>query len=659
MRFNRVPAHVFFIAITVLIAAVPALAGDDWKPIDPSHLALKAPVVEKDADAEAIFWEVRINDAGEDLVFSHYIRIKVFTERGKESQSKIDIPYNGRNRIVDVAGRTIKPDGTIIELKKDAVFERTIAKAGGVKIKAKSFAMPSVEPGVIIEYRWKEVRPNQLANNVRLQFQREIPVQSVKYYLKPAQMEAGFTTVGMLTRVFNGDPAPFNKEKDGFYSTGMSNVPAFHEEPRMPPEDQVRTWMLVYYSAEKVSPPAQFWPKLGKELFESSKSSMKVSDDVRKAAAAAIGDASTPEQKLERLVDFCRSKIKNINDEASGLTDTDRQKLKKNDNPSDTLKHGMGTGLDIDCLFAALATAAGFEARIARLADRSDIFFDVNFTSSYFLRTYDIAVRVGAEWKFFDPASTYVPFGMLRWQEEGMSALICDPKEPAFVKTPISPPEKSIEKRTATLKLAEDGTVEGEVRMEYTGHFAAEKKKDSADDSPAQREENLRDMLKEQMSTAEISNIRIENVTDPGKPLVYAFHVRVSGYAQRTGKRLFLQPAFFQKGIGAMFSASTRKEAVYFHYPWMEDDSVTIDLPTGFALDNADAPAPLHAGDVADYDVKISMVGKSEGLIYKRKFKFAGLIFPVANYSAVKQLFDGIHESDNHTITLKQNSASQ
>ena len=53
----------------------------------------------------------------------------------------------------------------------------------------------------------------------------------------------------------------------------------------------------------------------------------------------------------------------------------------------------------------------------------------------------------------------------------------------------------------------------------------------------------FRDLIKEQMSTAEISNIKIENVTDPAKPFVYAFHVRVPGYAQRTGKRLFLQPA--------------------------------------------------------------------------------------------------------------------
>jgi hypothetical protein len=659
MAFNRVPARLFFIFACSLTAAVPALAGDDWKPIEPSHLTSKTPVVEPDADAEAIFWEVRINDAGQDLIFSHYIRIKVFTERGKESQSKIDIPYYDSSKVTDVAGRTIKPDGSIVELKKDAVFDRTIAKAGGIKIKAKSFAMPSVEPGVIIEYRWKEIIPDAWANNLRLQFQREIPVQSVKYYLKPGHPERGFTGGGMATRTFNGDPAPFIKEKDGFYSTGMNNVPAFHEEPRMPPKDQVRTWMLVYYSYDKPSPPAEYWPKLGKDLYEASKSSLKVSDDIRKAATEAIGDATAPEEKLRRLFDFCRAKIKNVNDDASGLTAADLLKLKTNESPSDTLKRAIGTGHDINYLFGALASAAGFDARIARLADRSDTFFDVSFTSRYFLKAYNIAVKVGTEWKFFDPASMYVPFGMLRWQEEGMPALICDAKEGGFVKTPISPAEKSLQKRTATLKLSEDGTLEGDVRIEYTGQFGAEKKEQNDDKSPGQREEILRDLMKEHMSTAELSDIKIDNVTDPVKPFVYAFHVRVSGYAQRTGKRLFLQPAFFQKGIGSVFSASSRKHDIYFHYPSLEVDSVTIDLPPGFALDNAEAPAPFHSENVADYKVKIGIAGKNEALLYTRTFSFTGLVFPSSSYSGLKRLFDMLHESDNHTITLKQAAASQ
>jgi hypothetical protein len=657
MTSHGVLARAFALS-SFLLAAVPALAGDDWRPIDPGHLAMKQPVVEKDADAEAIFWEVRINDSAEDLVFSHYIRIKVFTERGKESQSRIDITFSGRNRITDIAGRTIKPDGSIVELKKDAIFERMIVKVGGFKVKAKTFAMPSVEPGVIIEYRWKEIRPSQMANNVRLQFQRDIPVQYVKYYLKPVQMDVGFSSLGMSYQMFNGEASPPVKEKDGFYTTSMTNVPALHEEPRMPPENQVKTWMLLFYSRDKPLPPQQYWLKLGKDFYEVVKGGMKVNDDVKKAAAAAIGDATTPEQKLQRLYDFCRTRIKNTSSVTSGLTDAERDKLKKNESATDTLKRGMGTGSDIDELFAALAMAAGFETRPAILSDRSDVFFDKNFTSSYFLRTIDVAVKVGSEWRFFEPGTPYIPFGMIRWQQEAIPALILDPKEAAFVQTPITRAEKTVQKRTATLKLSEDGTLEGDVRMEYTGHLAVEKKEQNDDDSPSQREETLRDMIKGRMSTAELSNIGVENVTDSDKPFVYAFHVKVPGYAQRTGKRLFLQPSFFQKGIGAMFPASTRKLSIYFHYAWKEEDDITIELPAGFALDSPDAPAPLKAGEVVDYKVWMGVTKKGDELQFKRTFTFNALLFPVSSYVSLKQVFDNLHESDNHTVTLKQNVAA-
>jgi len=195
-------------ALGLLVLTGTARAGDDWKPIEPAHLAMKAPVVEKDADAEVIFWEVRVDDAGDDRIFNNYIRIKVFTERGKESQSKVDIPYFGDRRITDIAGRTIKPDGSIVDLKKDAIFDRTIVKLSGVKLKARSFAMPAVEVGSIIEYRWKEVRPGALAallSYLRLQFQRDIPVQFVKYYLKPTSLGAGYTSIGMASKTFNGN----------------------------------------------------------------------------------------------------------------------------------------------------------------------------------------------------------------------------------------------------------------------------------------------------------------------------------------------------------------------------------------------------------------------------------------------------------------------
>jgi len=663
------PAFFPPIALVVCLLAVTAVATpvtaafEDWKPVDPSELSLKTPTVEKEADAEGLFWEVRIEDSPEgDLIFNHYLRVKVFTERGRESQSKIDLPfgnlYGGEVKIKDIAARTIKPDGSIVELKKEDIFERTIVKVSGLKVKARSFAMPSVEPGCIIEYRWREVRVRDTAHYLRLQFQRDIPVRRVQYLIKPYDYPGlSFNSVTM-----HGQSAPWVREKNGFYSTSMTNMPAMQEEARMPPEDQVKTWMLVYYSRGDVRPdPNKYWSEIGKDFYENNKSSIKPNDEVKKLAASLIAEAKDDDEKLQRLFEFCRSKIKNWNDDAVGLTDEEREKLKDNKNPGDTLKRGIGGGRDIDTLFAALANAAGFDARIALSPDRGDLFFDKSLPNAYFIDPRNVAVNVGGTWKFFNPGYNHIPYGMLLWREEGEQALITDPKQPVWVETPMSPPEKSQIKRRAKLKLSEDGTLEGDVTVEYSGHFAIERKEEIDEESETQRVDRLKLEIRELMSAAEVSEIKIENVTDYVKPLAYTFHIRVPGYAQRTGKRIFIQPAFFQRGVDPLFATAGRKHPVYFAFPWSEDDHVQIELPPGYALDNADAPTPFGSGKISEYKPSLSVTSDGKMLIYKRTFFFGGgnaVLFPLETYPAMKNYFDQLHKQDNHNLALKQTAAS-
>ena len=641
----------------VILLTPAARAGDDWRPVTPEQLAMKTPVVEKDADAEAIFWEIKIDDDQEGLILTHYVRIKIFTNRGKETQSKVEIPFGkffGREtKLSDIAARTIKPDGSIVELQKADIFETTQAKASGAKVKVKSFAVPAIEVGAIIDYRWREFRPNALANYIRLQFQRDIPAQLVKYLIKPYPFEG----YGLRAQTFHGTNSPFVKEKNGFYSTTMTNMPALKEEPQMPPEDQVRTWMLVYYTRENNIVPNRFWRDWGKTVYELHKADLKVSDEVKKAAAEAIGDADTTQKKLARLYSYVREKVTNINDDALGLTPEERAKVKENKSPADTLKRGKGTSEDIDMLFGALAIAAGFEAHVVELPDRSDFFFDESFADGYFLKLHCIAVQIDGTWQFFDPASAYCPFGMLPWWKEGEKALILDAKEPTWTITPTSAPEKSAKNRTGNFRLSEDGTLEGDVTLEFTGQVAIEKKEEQDDDSPAQREDALRAEIRSRLSTAELSNIKIENVTDPIKPLMCSFHIRVPAYAQRTGKRLFIQPSFFQHGLPAMFGATDRTQAVYFHYPWLEKDHVEIELPSGFTLDNADKPGPFSAGNISQYKVDLSVSSDGHTLMMRREFFFGGagsVLFPSSTYSQLKRLFDQLNTNDEHTISLKQ-----
>lgn len=640
-------------ALTMITAS-----GADWLPVGTAELSRKTPRLDKAADAEAIFWDVRIEDRlmGGDLSLTmiHYIRIKIYTERGKEQYSTVEIPRFGKRSISEVAGRTIKSDGTAIELKKDAIFDRELVKTKGLKLRGKTFVLPNVEPGDIIEYRYRETRDGEVASHMRLQFQREIPLWSVTYHLKP--LSVPWLPFNMRSSAFQCEHPPFVKETGGFYATTMSDVPAFKEEADMPPEDQVRAWVLIYYEEDRKADAEKFWKETGKEDFAKFKPLLKADDLVKKTAAEIVSGIDKAEDKVAALELFCRTMIRNIDSESFQMTAEERNAVKENRSPGDTLKRKTGTGMDVNFLFASLVNAAGLEARMARMADRGDIFFNKARATTYFLNSFSVAVRAGENWTFHDPATAYLEPGMLRWQEESQPALISDPKEGFFASTQVSPPFRSKRQRRAEFTLKDDGTLEGTVQYTYTGHTGASQKRRYRTLTAQQQEEEWKDVLVRRISTAEISDFSMLNATDPLKPLTVSHKVIAPGYAVRTGKRILLQPAFFQKNTGARYTEAARKWDVYFEYGWSEDDEVIIDLPEGWELDAPVAPAATKLGAVGNYEVHVQHTKDGGKLIYRRQFDWGRdgkLLFPVSVYPQLKQTFDFVHDQDGYTISLK------
>ncbi len=660
----------FSLFCLLLCLQVVAAQEKEWREVTQAERQMKTPKVEPDAGAEAIFWEVRVADdyvprAGFKTVLNHYLRIKIFTERGRESNSKVDIPFGkipdlGIDvAIKDIAARTVKADGTIIDVKPQEIFERDTVKGNGVKLKARSFAMPGIETGAIIEYRWKELRADSLSYYLRLHLSREIPVQSVKYYIKPVTAPRFY--LGMRIHAFNVQNG-FVKDKDDFYSMTMANVPAFREEPRMPSEYDVRPWMLVYYAdpEDDAGTAEKYWTIRGKNAFENHKSLLKPNGDIRQAAAQAIGDAMEVEEKIKRIFDYCRKTIKDIDDDASTMTAEQRKDFEPNKSTSETLKRRAGTWHDISMLFGAMLASTGFDVRVANVALRSDAKFDQGFTNDFLVRTEIMAVKVGNDWKFFDMSNSYLPFGMLSWPLEGQSSLISDASAPIWATTPVSSSELSKEKRTAKLRLNADGMLEGDVRIEYTGHLSHFHKEFNDDDSPAEREKTLSEMVKRNiLSTAEITSISIESVQDADKPFIYSFKIRLPAYAERTGKRIFLRPNIFERNTNAPFTTSIRKYDVSFDYRWSEEDDVTIELPQGFSIESAESPRTIKDQKFfGSHETKISFSDDKRVLSYQRTFSFGGsgnLIFPRNMYLSIKQLFDSFQNADAYAVSLKQN----
>jgi hypothetical protein len=635
-----------------------ALSAADWRPVERADLELKTPRIEPGADAEAIFWDVKIEDQlkGRDLslTLSHYIRIKIFSDLGREKFSSVEIPLSGKRTVHDIAGRTIKADGTIIELKKDGIFDQDLVKTKGTKLRGRTFTLPNVAAGDIIEYRYKETRENEIVDHMRLDFQRDLPIWSVTYHLKPLQIP--YLPYGMRTMALQCKPPAFEQEPNGFYSTTMTNMPAFREEPNMPPESQLRAWLLVYYEEDKKTDAEKYWKEIGKKDFSTFKPLLHADGLVKQTAEELVSGIAKPEDKLAAIDTFCRTKIRNLNSSAFHLTADERKEVKENKSPGDTLKQKAGSGMDVDLLFGALVNAAGFEARMARVADRGHTFFSPARPSTYFLGGFDVAVKLDDKWTFFDPATPYLDHGMIRWQEEGGQALVSDPKAGFFVPTQYSEPERSVRQRRAKFKLLDDGTLEGTVQYSYTGHVGRDQKSRYEEMTPAQQEEEWKKSLQARLSTAELSDFAMKDTGDAGKSLVVEHKVTVPGYAIRTGKRLLLQPAFFERNLDPRFTDSKRKWDVYFDYGWAEDDDLSIELPQGWVLDDPVAPRNSKIGDIGIYTADVRKSKDGRVLFYKRRFDWgyhAPTVIPAEHYSQVKKVFEFIQEQDNYTIALK------
>ena len=630
---------------------------------------MKAPIVDKDAGVEALFWRVHVRDelaGGRDLqrVFYHYVRLKIFDEKGKDAAATIDIPFSEKTSILNVAGRTIKADGTELELKKDSIYERDLVRAGKRRVRVKSFAMPGVEPGAIVEYRWREIKFEPGSLYIRAQFQREFPVQKVTYFFAPLSRE--YTTYQMAIRPFHCTLPPFQPDRDGFQYFTLENMPAFHEEPMMPGEPNVRQWALVFYSDQEKREPEKYWSNVGKEQYNRYlKPAMKANNEVKDVAATATAGAKTDEEKVLALIQYIRKNLRDLF--GSQVTDAERAQILKEmpkeryRTAAEVLKSGIGDSSELNTFFAAMANSVGLEVRPALIADREDIIFIPAMTDQYFLRNVDMAVNIGSNWKIYDVSARDLPANMLSWQEEGMQALLSDPKKPTFVAAPIAPPEASARVRKAKLTLTENGSIEGDIDLEYSGHSARERRSELEGDSDARRLEHFKDQLSKMYPDSEIADVRIENASDPQKPLTMHYHLKLEGYAQRTGKRILLPPFFFQRGAAPVFSASERKFPIYFPYAWQEHDSVTFELPAGFALDNADNPGSLDFGRPGAYKIQMMTRGAHE-LIADREFTFGrdgNILFGSDVYPQLKKIFDEVHRRDDHTISLKQSVVAE
>src|SRR5579862_1754936 len=281
--------------LVLCLALVPlsAFGFSDWQQPTPDELKMTSDPAAPNAPAVYLFREETVND---DLhMHSMYARIKILTEKGRETFSDIEIPYEATKfDITDIGGRTIHADGTMTPLTTKP-FDKLVVKAGNYKVMAKVFSMPDVRVGSIVEYRWKLRYDEEYLVPPRWYIAQPIYVHKAHYHFVPT----GARGFGSL--FYSGSLPVGVKMREGHdgYDLYLENIPALPDEDYMPPFRSFSYRMIFYYSSWRT--PDEYWESRGKDWSKELDHFANPSTKIREAVQQIISPADTDRQKVEKI----------------------------------------------------------------------------------------------------------------------------------------------------------------------------------------------------------------------------------------------------------------------------------------------------------------------------------------------------------------------
>lgn len=635
-----------------LTASLLFAQKEDWLPITPEDLQIKEVPGDPGASAIQLYYANFIDDSNSSEFI--YRRIKILTEKGKQ-WADVEINVVPDTSIKDLKARTIRPDGSIVDFTGKP-FEKTVLKGRGIKWLVKTFTLPEVSVGSIVEYKYKQVYGYRLTSDNWI-LQHDLFTVREEFKFKPYEgvlagrdfFDEG-SRLAWVGRHITKDQEP-KVQKDNRAELQLQNVPGFDSEEYMPPKNNYKSSVRFFYLNPQIKSTDTYWEYVGKRIYEVIDHFIGDHKETRQEAMEAIGNESDPEKKLRKLYTRAQQ-IRNLSYERERTeAEQKKEKLKTNEGVVDLLKRGYGDEDDITLAFVALARAAGFDASVLLVSNREEAFFSKELLSARQLDRLIADVKVDGKDIYLDPGTKYCPFGLLRWMRTATTALKPDKKTPILVEIPGATFQRAVTRRTVEATLDAGGSLKADLTVQFEGTEALERKLSAVRTDDAGRKKQLEDDVKSWLPAEAVANFtEARGWEGPDEPLIARFHVEIAGYASAAGKRLLLPSYMFQVRRKDAFANADRKYPVYFPYAFAEVDVIKMKVPAGYTIE----------GNPQNQDFKVAYAayqnaGKFESnqLVVHRTLLFNVIFVPLKQYAEVKDFFSKVQAGDEQQAVLR------
>ena len=655
MAIRRKCVSLLFVLLFSTLFSVAARAGDEWLPIDPVELRMTSEPLAPGAPAVYLYRQVDRDDSKPDASEHNYLRIKILTEEGRK-YGNIEIPFDKENVHVDaLRARTIHPDGTIVNFD-GKVYENTIVKSKSLKYLAKTFSMPDVTVGSIVEYRFTFDYHQYSIFNSRWILSEELFTKHAKFSLKPFS-GLGWRVTWISPAGLPREVTPAKEDPDHVIRMEANNVPAFETEDYMPPENELKFRVNFIYHAGIVElNPDKFWTEFGKETNGQVENFVNKRKAMEQAVAQIVTPSDAPMVKLQKI--YARTQqIRNLSyEESKSEQEQKREKLKSASNVEELWKNQYGSGWDITWLFLGLVRAAGFEAYGCRVSGRNEYFFHKERLNSAELDANVVLVKLDGKDLYFDPGAAFTPFGLLPWVESGVPGMKLDKEGGKWITTALPDSSAARVERKGDLKLLEDGSLEGKLTVTWTGLEGMWRRIDQRNQDDASKKKFLEDDVKDSIPMgSEVELTKQPEWKSSDTALTAEFSLRVPGFASSAGRRVLLPASLFSANEKHLFEVSDRVYPICFQYPFKKIDDLKIELPLGWKATTLPKPVDQDA-KAAEYKLTVE---DQKGLVHiRRELRMDVYIVPKENYPALRGFYQVVRTQDDQQIILQPGGAS-
>ena len=684
----RMHSQVRCFCLALLSFAMPSLVhADSWIAPSPEELSMTA---EPQAPGAPAIYLNREEITDDHLhMWRKYARIKVLTEGGKDLANveveQVSSSDYGGYKIIQVAGRTIHPDGTVIPFT-GAPYEKLLEKSQGLKVVAKVFTLPAVEVGSIIEYRYELSYDDNLYIPPSWIIQSDLFTRHAHYLWLPTNNEliskdekGEQITSGIAWSPLLPKGAELKKSEMPSSAMGgttlngpqykfeltMDAVPPQPQEEHMPPIHSLGYRVLFFYTPYRSQ--ADFWKESSNRWSKARDKFIGPGPHIQAAVTELVQPKDTDEQKLRKIYAAVLKLDNTRFSRQHSTAEEHAQGLGEIKTADDVWERKRGTDDQLAELFVAMARAAGMKAYVMAVTNRDTSVFLPSYMTLSQLNDLVAIVNVGGKEQFFDPGQAMCPYGQLAWKHTTVQGIRQVDGGGAIDSTPFVPYKESRTDRVADLVMDEHGEASGPVKMTFRGAPALNWRQRYLRGDETSLHHDLERMLEAMLpGSMDVKVHDIQNLEDYEQPLVVTFDVK-GVIATATGKRMIVPGDIFEFTAKPTFTLAKREQAVYFPYTYSMLDAVRVKFPAGFAIESSPQSKNLpfaqkekngNGSVSAVYDYKTETTANS--VTVRRNLMMGDIVFPVAEYPNLHTFFTSFEAQDHEptVITIAAQAAS-